>query len=275
MADVTTDWIRKDERELAEELAGENLAHANSMYSLVVPRKGPYVKYVKRALDVILSGSALVVTLPINCALLVATYLDVGRPVLFKQYRTGRDLKPFVIVKFRNMTNEKDENGELLPPAQRVTKLGKFVRKYSLDELLNFWSVFKGDMSIIGPRPLPEEYVDRLTERHKQRYLVKPGLECPFVAEVKEKYPCPDPYSRYQTQFENDVWYVEHVSFATDVKECLLLVKAVLDFKQRTGAAGVASHFIGYDENGAATSKKHLERHAGHMGSPSRVSAGR
>ncbi|WP_238329132.1 sugar transferase [Eggerthella lenta] len=87
------------------------------------------------------------------------------------------------MVKFRNMTEDRDEDGELLPPEDRITRLGLFVRSHSLDELLNFWSVFKGDMSLIGPRPLPVEFTPHMTERHKMRYAVRPGLECPRVGD--------------------------------------------------------------------------------------------
>ena len=105
------------------------------------------------------------------------------------------------------MTNERDENGELLPPEERTTDLGRFVRQHSLDELLNFWSVFKGDMSLIGPRPLPVEFTPRMTERHKMRYAVRPGLECPFLNNAL----C-EQYDFCHARFENDILYVENVS---------------------------------------------------------------
>ena len=254
-------WIRSDEMSLASSIAVRNLEHANEVSDLVAPKTSFYSKTVKRAIDVILSIIALIVCFPVNLVLAIATYFDVGSPIIFKQTRTGKDLEPFTIYKFRNMTNDRDEKGELLPPSQRVTKLGKLFRKTSLDELLNFWSVLKGDMSLIGPRPLPCEYVDRLSERHKYRYSVRPGLECPFSKEIAEKYSYPEPYSRYHVQFENDGWYVENLSFSTDAKLFFGLVRMTLDMHHRGKGAGSASPFIGYDEEGNAVSRKHYEEH--------------
>lgn len=260
MAEKEKSWIRPEEFSIADEIAKMNLEHANSVSPLVKVRKSIYVKVVKRFIDIAVSALALVITSPINLILCIATFFDVGRPILYKQKRMGKDFKPFTIIKFRNMTNEKDEEGNLLPPAQRVTKMGKFVRKYSIDELLNFWSVFKGDMSLIGPRPMPVEYVDRMTERHKQRYSIRPGLECPLIPECEKRYPHPEPYSRYQAQFESEIWYVQHVSFATDIKQAFRLIKRVFETKQRAGAASAAAPFIGYDEEGCATSEKHWRK---------------
>lgn len=247
--------------ELAAQLASRNLTHTNEVLPLVVSRETFYSKYVKRLLDILISGAALVVFGPINLFLAIATRLDVGSPILYKQQRIGKDQELFTLVKFRNMTNDRDENGELLPPSERVTKFGKFVRKYSLDELLNFVSVFCGDMSIIGPRPMPKEHLSRLCDRHLQRHSVSPGLLCPISKEMMERYPSPEPYSRYQTQFENDVWYVENVTFANDVKLLIELFKATFDMDRRAKNAGSASPFLGYDENGLAVSRKHYEDH--------------
>lgn len=141
-------WIRSDEMSLASSIAVRNLEHANEVSDLVAPKTSFYSKTVKRAIDVILSIIALIVCFPVNLVLAIATYFDVGSPIIFKQTRTGKDLEPFTIYKFRNMTNDRDEKGELLPPSQRVTKLGKLFRKTSLDELLNFWSVLKGDIPL-------------------------------------------------------------------------------------------------------------------------------
>lgn len=148
-------WIRSDEMSLASSIAVRNLEHANEVSDLVTPKTSFYSKTVKRAIDVILSIIALIVCFPVNLVLAIATYFDVGSPIIFKQTRTGKDLEPFTIYKFRNMTNDRDEKGELLPPSQRVTKLGKLFRKTSLDELLNFWSVLKGDipLRILKTRP--------------------------------------------------------------------------------------------------------------------------
>ena len=107
-----------------------------------------YVKYGKRLLDILIGGLACLISLPVNLLIAIVTYFDMGSPIMFKQERVGRDGKLFSLSKFRNMTNERNEQGILLPPEKRVTKWGKFVRKTSLDELLNFWSIFKGDMSL-------------------------------------------------------------------------------------------------------------------------------
>ena len=161
-------------------------------------------------------------------------------------------------MKFRNMTNERDENGELLPPEERTTNLGRFVRQHSLDELLNFWSVFKGDMSLIGPRPLPVEFTPRMTERHKMRYAVRPGLECPFLNNAL----C-EQYDFCHARFENDILYVENVSFIVDVKQALRLVRMVLGRGQTGNYIRTDSHFIGYDEDGLAMSQQRLKNPEG------------
>ena len=155
------------EGEVADFLKERNLSKVNASSVKVWPAENFYSKYTKRALDVVLSGCALLVTLPINLVLGVCTFFDVGRPIFYKQNRVGLNGKQFTLVKFRNMNEKKDENGNLLPASQRVTKFGRIVRKYSIDELLNFWSVFKGDMSIIGPRPIPVFFNERMSERHK------------------------------------------------------------------------------------------------------------
>lgn len=212
------------------------------------PRDTFYTRYGKRLIDIAVSIIALLVTSPINLLIAVGTLLDVGRPVLFKQERLGKDGKVFTLVKFRNMTNETDEHGSLLPAGERVTKFGRLMRKTSLDELLNFWPILKGDMSLIGPRPLLVEYGPLYSERHRMRMAVRPGLECPTPERL-------DHPITWQEQFDNDVWYVENVSLATDLKLLLRIVDLVFDRRQTAirggGSRGV---FGGYDENGVATS---------------------
>lgn len=243
-------WIRGEVAEASAVLAARNLAHANAVAGPVHPRRTLYLRFGKRVLDVALSGVALVLTLPINAVLAVLAYRDVGSPILYVQERTGKGLRSFKMVKFRNMTEERDEDGELLSPDERVTRLGLFVRSRSLDELLNFWSVFKGDMSLIGPRPLPVEFTSRMTERHKMRYAVRPGLECPKVGDAED----PEGVDYSHVRFENDVRYVESVSFATDVRLALKLVKLVLGRSSSRESTGTDSHFAGYDSDGRAMS---------------------
>ncbi|MDE6789760.1 MAG: sugar transferase [Ruminococcus sp.] len=232
--------------ELADHLAQTRLDEINKMVEEVKPASNVYSQYIKRLLDIILSALILLITFPLNLVIFIITACTLGRPIFFKQERIGKDGKPFMIVKFRNMTNETDENGDLLPPAKRVTKCGKFLRKTSLDELLNFWSILKGDMSLIGPRPLVPEYTHRYNKRHKQRLVVRPGLECP-PRELT------DHVWTWQEQFENDVWYVEHVSFLTDCKMVINLVRFALDRKSANARAGAKrGTFFGYDQEGNA-----------------------
>ncbi len=230
--------------EVAACIKRDNWENANHMQELAQPVDTVYSRYVKRILDIVFSGIALIITFPVNFALLVGTALDVGSPIVFRQKRTGKDGKPFCLIKFRNMTNETDENGELLPARDRVTKFGKFVRRASLDELLNFWSIFKGDMSLVGPRPLKEETADRFSKRHAGRFAVRPGLECPILG-VTDHSPT------WEERLENDVWYVEHLSFSTDARMLFGVVRMTLDSKARCYRAGAGGGgFMGYDEDG-------------------------
>ena len=240
-----------EQQKIVELIAKDNLEHANKLKKEVHPRKTFYTIFLKRVIDIVLSFIAFFITIPINVLIAIITFFDVGRPIFYKQARTGKKGKLFILVKFRNMNEKKDENGILLPAKDRVTKFGKFMRKFSLDELLNFWSVIKGDMSIIGPRPQPMFFYDRMNERHKMRTAVRPGLECPRVIKLKEK-----DLSQYHIQFENDIWYVENVSFLTDVKMLFGLIKMVFSLKKRDRQAkgNAASYFVGYDEDGHAMS---------------------
>ena len=234
------------------EMVKKNRDKVNEKSEPVHPRNTIYVKYIKRLIDLIIVFPLFLILMPFQIIMGVITYFDVGTPIFFKQKRTGKDGKPFYLVKFRNMTNDKDEFGNLLPPSQRVTKWGAFVRKYSLDELLNFWSILKGDMTIIGPRPLPSSFDERYSERHKMRTAVKPGLECPSI-DVKKSV------RLYQEQFENDIWYVENVSFLTDIKMVIALIKLVFNSKERGDHATVGGgDFVGYDDEGIAFSMRRI-----------------
>lgn len=206
--------MKKDQhRTLCPETAGVKVKHTF------------YSRYIKRLLDIIFSLLALIITLPVNIVIGIITFWDVGKPIFFHQKRVGKDLKIFTIIKFRNMRELYDENGVLLPPDQRVTPFGKFVRRTSLDELLNFFSILKGDMSLIGPRPLLPEYISFYSERQLMRHAVRPGLECPTL--VKR-----DHSRTWEEQFEDDIWYVEHLSFLTDCRMLLALVRLVFDKKE-------------------------------------------
>lgn len=231
---------------VADRLAEDMLPIVNAASVPAHPRNTFYTKYGKRLLDIAISFVALIVSLPINLVIAVVTYFDVGSPIFFRQVRTGKDGKDFPIWKFRNMRNTRDARGELLDPYLRVTKWGKFVRRTSLDELLNFWSVFVGDMSIIGPRPLVPEYLGRYSDRHRARLTVRPGLECPPRDLDGHVW-------TLQEQFENDVWYVENVSLKTDIMMFVNLVRFALDRKSTAARAGaLRGTFMGYDADGNA-----------------------
>lgn len=232
------------QEEIADYIREKHLNTVNKNIKSVVPRVTFYTKYGKRTLDIIFSLIALFVTFPINLVIAVITYFDVGSPIIFQQQRIGKNKEPFIIYKFRNMTNETDSNGELLPAAQRVTKWGKIVRKTSLDELLNFISILKGDMSIIGPRPITAFYLNRLNNRHKGMYEVRPGLECPPLYKT-------DHFLTWQERFENYAWYAENCSFLVDIKLCFRLISMVLDRKSAGIRASVSyGSFMGYDQDG-------------------------
>lgn len=244
--------LASNEESIAAEYLRENfLKQTNEMSDPVYPKNTMYTKVGKRVLDILISFPAFIILLPLNFFFGICTFFDVGHPVFFKQTRMGMDEKPFTMVKFRNMNDKRDKDGKLLPPSQRVTKFGKFMRKFSLDELLNFWSILKGDMSVIGPRPQPIFIHERMSERHKMRTAVRPGLECPRMIHVPE-----EDVFKYNRTFENDIWYVENVSFLLDVKMILALARMVFSFSKRSNQAkgkGI-TYFIGYNEKGQAMS---------------------
>lgn len=200
---------------------------------------GPYEKIFKRPMDFLLSLLALIVLSPLLIVVGLLIIIKMGRPILFKQNRIGRDEKHFNMFKFRSMTNDKDDNGVFLPDDQRITKLGNFIRKTSIDELPSLINILVGDMSIIGPRPLPERYLDRYTEEQRRRHEVRPGLSNPSTAHGRNS-------QTWEQQFEGDVWYVDHVTFATDMKSIWDTVKVVLTHEGATAEDGGArGEFIG------------------------------
>ncbi len=241
--------VSNEEEEAAHILREKNLQHKNETAPKVNPRVSFYTKYGKRFLDILIALPAFILLFPFNIIFGICTFFDVGMPIFYKQKRVGKDGKTFTLIKFRNMNNKTDADGKLLPPSQRVTKFGKFMRKLSLDELLNFWSVLKGDMSIIGPRPQPVFIYERMCDRHQARSALRPGLECPRVIHVLGEEIC-----QFQRTFENDVWYVENCSFFLDVKMVWMLVKMVFSMgKREKQASGKGiSYFVGYTEDGIA-----------------------
>ena len=144
------------------------------------------------------------------------------------------------------MKNEYDKKGQRLSDEERMTKLGLFLRKLSIDELPNFWNIIRGDMSLIGPRAMPENWTSRYSKRHRQRLMVKPGLECPRVIKKTSEM------TGHQHQFDNDLWYVENVSLFTDIKMFFGVVRMVLDKGDRKEHAERVPFFAGYNDNGCA-----------------------
>lgn len=181
-----------------------------------------YSRYVKRGFDICLSGLALMVLSPVFLILIILELLFHGRPVLYKTMRPGKNGKIFKLYKFRSMTNARDSRGVLLPEKERLTSFGRFIRKTSLDELPELINIFKGDMSIIGPRPLLVEYMDYYSTRHAQRHAVRPGLACFRIIKTDSTT------WTWRDQFENDIWYVEHISFLTDIKMVYAVLREVL-----------------------------------------------
>ena len=180
-----------------------------------------YEKYGKRALDIILSGGALLVLWPVMLVLAILVRTKLGSPVIFCQERPGRDGKIFKLYKFRSMTDERDENGELLSDEVRLTKFGRLLRATSLDELPELWNIFRGDMSLVGPRPLLVKYLPLYNAEQARRHDVTPGLT--GWAQVNGRNAI-----TWEEKFELDVWYVDHISFALDMKILWQTVKAVL-----------------------------------------------
>lgn len=176
---------------------------------------------MKRTFDIAVASLLLLLTSPLLLLVAVAVRMFLGSPVLFRQQRPGIAGRLFQIVKFRTMTSVAHEGGELLPDAQRLTPLGKFLRTTSLDELPEFWNVLKGDMSLVGPRPLLVEYSELYNERQVRRHEVRPGLT--GWAQVNGRN-----LVNWEERLEMDVWYVENRSFALDLKILLRTVRVVL-----------------------------------------------
>ena len=188
-------------------------------------------KYIKRILDIISSLLAIIILSPLLAVTAVLVKTKLGSPVLFKQERPGKDEKIFTLMKFRTMTDERDENGELLPDEVRLTKFGKFLRSTSIDELPELFNILKGDMSVIGPRPLLVEYIPRYNEHQHRRHEVRPGLS--GWAQVNGRNTV-----SWEDKFDMDVHYVDNYSFAMDVK---ILFMTVLNVLKREGISSETS----------------------------------
>ena len=180
-----------------------------------------YRHFLKRVLDIVISFCALAVLWPLLLVVAVLVRIKLGSPVLFSQERPGKDEKIFRMYKFRTMTDERDENGALLPDEVRLTSFGKFLRSTSLDELPELWAIFTGKMSFVGPRPLLVQYLPLYNEEQHRRHAVRPGLT--GWAQVNGRN-----LVSWQERFKLDVEYVDKMSLWMDIKIMFLTVKTVL-----------------------------------------------
>lgn len=181
-----------------------------------------YEKYIKRCLDILLSAIAIIFLSPLFVVISLMVKINLGSPILFSQERPGKFGEIFVLRKFRTMTDEVDPlTGELLPDEQRLTRFGCFLRSTSLDELPELFNILKGDMSIVGPRPLLVRYLPRYNEKQMHRHDVRPGLTGFAQANGRNAI-------SWEEKFDMDVYYTEHISFLFDLKILLQTVKAVL-----------------------------------------------
>ena len=180
-----------------------------------------YKNCLKRCIDFILSVIALIVLSPVLLILWVTVRIKMGKPAIFTQLRPGHKEKIFKIYKFRTMTDEKDENGELLPDEKRLTPFGLFLRRTSLDELPQLINIIKGDLAIIGPRPLLVQYLPLYNEYQRKRHDVRPGFT--GYAQVNGRNAI-----SWQEKFALDVWYTENISFWLDLKVFFKTIKAVV-----------------------------------------------
>lgn len=182
---------------------------------------GLYEAYVKRLLDLVLSAVALLLLSPVILVVAILVRCNLGAPVIFCQERPGKDEEIFKLYKFRSMTDACDAYGELLPDELRLTRFGRFLRSTSLDELPELWNIFKGDMSIVGPRPLLVEYLPYYTEEERHRHDVSPGLT--GLAQVNGRNNL-----SWEEKFAYDLEYVENISFAMDIRIVVLTFSKVV-----------------------------------------------
>ena len=200
--------------------------------------------FVKRVIDMILSGLALIILSPLLVIISLVILIKMGMPILFKQMRPGLNGKPFFMYKLRTMTNEKDEKGNPLPDEQRLTRLGRFLRSTSLDELPELFNVLKGDMSLVGPRPLLMQYLERYTPEQARRHEVKPGIT--GWAQINGRNAI-----TWEEKFVLDVWYVDNWSLWLDMK--ILAMTLVKVFRRE-----------GISAEGEATMPEFMGNYEGH-----------
>ena len=185
-------------------------------------KAGFYEKYIKRLLDIVLSGCALIVLSPLLLVTAILVRVKLGSPVIFCQERPGKDEKIFKLHKFRSMSDARDETGELLPDEVRLGTFGRALRATSLDELPELWDIFRGKMSIVGPRPLLVEYLPYYTENERHRHDVRPGLT--GLAQINGRNTL-----TWEQKFAYDLEYVQHIGFCEDIKILFRTVGKVLN----------------------------------------------
>lgn len=204
---------------------------------------GFYPRVGKRMLDLVLSIPAAIVSLPLQAAIAILVRVKLGSPVLFRQERPGKNGEVFSLVKFRTMTNETNSDGDLLPEAKRLTRFGHLLRSTSLDELPELFNVIRGDMSLVGPRPLLVKYLPRYTKEQARRHEVHPGLT--GLAQISGRNS-----SSWDEKFERDIWYVDHVSVTLDLR---IMAKTVATVFTRQGVNAevdlTAPEFMGSGES--------------------------
>ena len=205
-------------------------------------QKGFYEKFIKRPQDILLSLLAMIVLSPVLLITAILVRTKLGSPVIFKQKRPGLDEKVFTLYKFRTMTDAKDPDGNLLPDEVRLTKFGKLLRSTSLDELPELWNIFRGDIAVVGPRPLLVEYLSRYNEQQRRRHEERPGLS--GLAQVNGRNAI-----SWEDKFKYDVQYVDHVTFLGDWK---IIFQTVLNVIKRDGinseTAATMEVFMGTEE---------------------------
>ena len=183
-------------------------------------KKTLYTTVFKRFFDIALSGIAILFLSPLFIVISLLELVFHGYPILFSQERPGLHGEIFKLWKFRSMTNAKDKTGKLLPSEQRLTPFGKFIRRFSLDELPELFCILTGKMSIIGPRPLLKQYLPLYSKRHRMRHEVRPGFACVPLKPMKTW--------SWNDQFENDIWYVENCSLIVDIKMIFAVLREAI-----------------------------------------------
>ena len=199
----------------------KTVPRADCRWAEMREKRSFYEVYAKRTLDIVLSGGALLVLWPVMAVVALLVRSKLGSPVIFCQERPGRDEKIFKLYKFRSMSDARDENGELLSDEVRLTKFGRLLRSTSLDELPELWNIFRGDMSLVGPRPLLVEYLPYYTEEERHRHDVRPGLT--GLAQVNGRNAL-----SWEQKFAYDLAYVEDITLRKDLAIMFDTVKKVV-----------------------------------------------